>query len=181
MKLTEDLKSKLRLEFVQGIANSNGEISYPTLDDLIKKYKLAKTTLYRYAKTAGWREEKDRYQSKLNARLDRKRQREMVEAGGRIDKKSVDIANELLNTVGYHLHKNKENAESGKKVMNPTYIYSLANATLIAQKVAKLALGEATQNLKIDATISEQPLQQAVGILEELKEAKRTGNLEAIH
>ena len=45
-KLTQDLKEKIRIDFVQGIDEENGQRKSFTLDELIKKYNVAKSTLY---------------------------------------------------------------------------------------------------------------------------------------
>ena len=44
-KLTDSKKLKIRNDFVQGIEKDNQRI-YPTLDELIKKYKVAQSTVY---------------------------------------------------------------------------------------------------------------------------------------
>ena len=59
-KLTDTLKLKIRNEFVQGINESNEHKVY-TLDELIKKYNVAQSTIYRIARNEQWKIQ--RYQS----------------------------------------------------------------------------------------------------------------------
>ena len=181
MKLTEELKQQIRIEFIQGISDFEGKVIYPSLESLCKKYQISKTTLFRHAKEDSWRDQKDDYLTKLNRKLDTKRQKELLEESTKIDKSSISIAKAILVTIGQQLAKHQQDTNEGKRGINANNIHSLANAALTAQKVAKLALGESTNNVNINATINEQPLQQAIGILDELKELKRTGNLESVH
>ena len=53
-KLTDSKKLKIRNDFVQGIEKDNQRI-YPTLDELIKKYKVAQSTVYRTARKDNWK------------------------------------------------------------------------------------------------------------------------------
>ena len=55
-KLTEQLRTVIRTEFVQGIESETGDRIFYTLEDLIKKYNLASATLYRCAKKHNWKE-----------------------------------------------------------------------------------------------------------------------------
>ena len=70
-KLTQDLKEKIRIDFVQGIDEENGQRKSFTLDELIKKYNVAKSTLYRVANNENWRIEKERFQQEYLLTIDR--------------------------------------------------------------------------------------------------------------
>ena len=48
-KLTESLREKIKTEFVQGVELQSGERKIFTIDELIKKHKVASATLYRAA------------------------------------------------------------------------------------------------------------------------------------
>ena len=54
-KLTSELKSHVKTEFVQSIDLESGEKCHYTFEDLIKKYNLASATLYRAAKAENWK------------------------------------------------------------------------------------------------------------------------------
>ena len=55
-KLTETLKQKIRNDFVQGVDGEKGLKKMPSLEDLIKKYNVPKSTLYRVSKKENWKE-----------------------------------------------------------------------------------------------------------------------------
>ena len=57
MRFTEDLKEQIRIEFVQGLEDERGQRKYPTIEYLVQAHEIPKTTLYRYAKDEGWKDE----------------------------------------------------------------------------------------------------------------------------
>ena len=71
-KLTDTLKLKIRNEFVQGTNESNEHVVY-TLDELIKKYDVAQSTIYRIARNEQWKIQRDQFQQEYTEKLDRDR------------------------------------------------------------------------------------------------------------
>ena len=57
-KLTDTLKMKIRNDFVHGVDGEEKKI-FPTLDELCKQYKVAKSTVYRVARAEGWKVQKE--------------------------------------------------------------------------------------------------------------------------
>ena len=59
---------------------------------------------------------------------------------------------------------------------------SLANTALTAQKLAKLALGEATEKLDLNANINEtEAFREVMELLDTVAEQRREGDSKAIH
>ena len=54
-KLTETLKSKIKLEFIQGVELDTGDRKVFTIDELIKSHNVASATLYRTARRENWK------------------------------------------------------------------------------------------------------------------------------
>ena len=75
-KLTDSKKLKIRNDFVQGIEKDNQRI-YPTLDELIKKYKVAQSTVYRTARKDNWKLQKEQFQANLAEELDKERKKDL--------------------------------------------------------------------------------------------------------
>ncbi len=72
--------------------------------------------------------------------------------------------------------------EDGKKGMIPSQLNALANAALNAQKIAKLALGETTENLNINANIQEaDAFREAMELLDSVAEQRREANDSSVH
>ncbi len=68
-KLTEELKTQLRTEFVQGIELKSGERKHFSIEDLIKKYNVAPATLYRASQSEGWKALREQYNIELEKGL----------------------------------------------------------------------------------------------------------------
>jgi len=64
----------------------------------------------------------------------------------------------------------------------PSGIAQLSQATSIAQKVAKLALGEATHNMNLNANIQDtDAFREAMELLDSVAEQRRESNDKAVH
>jgi hypothetical protein len=149
VKLTDTLKALMRNEFVQGIQDEKGLVRYPTLEELHKVHKVAKSTLYRVANKENWKFEREKYQQELVAKQ-------------AINKNAMDI-------------------NEGKKSLFPSQINALANTAFTAQRLAKLALGEITHNVNINANIQQEAFREAMELLDELEAAKRDSSLPTTH
>jgi hypothetical protein len=69
----------------------------------------------------------------------------------------------------------------GKKSLFPSQINALANTAFTAQRLAKLALGEITHNVNINANIQQEAFREAMELLDELEAAKRDSSLPTTH
>lgn len=178
-KLTDNLKLKIRNDFVHGI-DKDGQKIYPTLDELIKKYNVAQSTIYRTAKSDNWKIQKEQFQADYQKKLDKQRQKNNISKSIQLDDQSLTLANALFATVGQTIQINNQNMKKGKKGLIPTQINALANALATAQRTAKLALGEATHN--IDATVNENndSFRRAMELLDEVEKG-RIGSIQATH
>lgn len=182
VKLTTALKEKIRIEYVQGFEEETGERKLPTLDELIKKHKVAKTTLYRAAQKDGWKGQRERFQQEYLNKLDVKRTENLVSESKKFDNTSLNLAKLLMATVGQQLRKNQEAEVAGRKGINPSQLYSLSNAALSAQRLAKLALGEATQNVNVNANFKDNSaFREAMELLDSVAEQRRKGDDSSVH
>lgn len=180
-KLTADLKIEIRNLFVQGINEDNGTRKTYTLDELYKQYNVAKSTLYRVAQQEGWRLERDKFQQKYIAELDAERTKNLTEESKKFDINSLNLAKALMATVGQNIRKNTANINAGSKNFQPSQLNALASAALSAQRLAKLALGETTDNVKLDANLQDEAFREAMELLDTVADGRRKGNDKAIH
>ena len=178
-KLTDNLKIKIRNEFVQGI-EEDGKRKVFSLDELIKKHKVAKSTLYRLSQKENWRVQREQFNNEYLAKLDDDRKKNLSEESKRFDNQSINLAKALYSTVGAIIRDNSTGISEGKKGLPPSQTNALANAALSAQRLAKLALGEATHN--INANVREaDAFREAMELLDSVAEQRRESNDTAIH
>ena len=179
-KITPTLKSKLRDEFVQGVMENDQRI-YPTLDDLKVKHKVAQSSLYRLAKDDNWKSQRDKFQQDLAEKLDAQRTKDLVNRSKKFDDQSINLATAFYTTVGQVLAYNNNQIQNGREGLKPTQINALANTIATAQRFAKLALGEATDN--INATVNENTdsFRRAMELLDHVEDQRRTESSNTTH
>ena len=66
----------------------------------------------------------------------------------------MNLAKAIFITVGNKIRTNQESERNGEEGMTSSQLQSLSTATLNAQKLAKLALGEPTENTTINARVA---------------------------
>jgi hypothetical protein len=180
-KLTNDLKSEIRVLFVQGFDDESGNRKTYTLEELALKFNIAKSTLYRNAQKDDWKTQREQFQQEYMFELDVQRKKDLTEESKRFDTNSINLAKALLTTVGQNLTKNNQEVNEGKKGLVPTQLNALANAALSAQRLAKLALGEVTHNVEINGSIQNNAFREAMELLDTVADGRRESDDKAVH
>tara|TARA_R100001244_G_scaffold132160_2_gene107353 strand:+ start:369 stop:884 length:516 start_codon:yes stop_codon:yes gene_type:complete len=158
-KLTDELKSKMKSEYVVGDANDEGFRRTKTIEQLAEENNVSINTLYKAAQRDGWREQKDNFQAEFEAEIEAQRIDEFAKESKALDSSSLNLAKAIFITVGNKIRANQESERSGEEGMTSSQLQSLSTASLNAQKLAKLALGEPTENTTINAKIAAYELQ----------------------
>lgn len=178
-KLTDAKKLKIRNDFVQGIEEDNKR-TYPNLDELIKKYKVAQSTVYRVARKENWKLQKEQFQFNLLEELDKERKKDLVKRSKSNDDNSLNIASGLYVMIGQIMQQHNQDVQTGKKSLPPTQVNALANAALSAQRLAKIALGEVTENINATITENNDSFRRAMELLDEVEES-RSRSVQSTH
>lgn len=181
-RITEDLALQLRTEFVQGVELESGERQFSTIVELVSKHNVSQTSLFRLSQKENWRQQKEEFKLQLQAKIDEKRTEKMAEESKVFDSKSVKVANQLLEIVEGKIYKNLKAIEMDTKTDNPSQILSLANTAVAAQRLAKLAFGESTDSININANIQEtDAFREAMELLDSVAESSRDSDSKAVH
>ena len=182
VKLTDTLKEKIRIEYVHGIEADTGERAIPTLDELITKYGVAKTTLYRASSTEGWKGQRERFQHEYIVKLDEERTKNLIEESKKFDNTSISLAKLLMATAEEQLERNGQDMRNGKKGFSPTQVLGIANTALAGQRLAKTALGEATHSVNLNANIQDNTaFREAMELLDSVADQRRQAGDSALH
>ena len=115
-KLTEELKIKIRDEFVHGSVGENGSRVFLTIDKLHKKYDVSRATLFRYSSEENWQSQKNKIQSEIQQALDDDRVLRIINDSKKLDDTAIRIAQALLNSVGKKLQASQV-AEQNKTLL----------------------------------------------------------------
>ena len=84
-------------------------------------------------------------------------------------------------TVGQNIRANTDNINNGSKHFQPSQLNALANAALASQKLAKLALGETTENVNLNANIQDEAFREAMELLDSIADGRRESDDKAVH
>ena len=160
-KLTDELKIKIKDQFVHGYVNELGVRNYPTVDGLVEIHNVARATLYRAVQSESWQATKNEVQTALEQIIEDERINKMFEESKRLDTNSITIAQTMLAKVARRLQedfvelaKEKDERKNGFKPISDRELLSLSHSASNAQKIGKLALGQAQEISKVAANVS---------------------------
>jgi len=183
-KLTEELKLKIRDEFVHGFTDEQGVRQYPTIKALVNRYEVSSTTLYKYSSDENWQSQKNKVQTEIQEAVDSERVNKMVSDSKRLDDTAIQIAQALLGRVGRKLQKAyKEEANNPDvEAISMQELQSASHVAQNAQKLGKLALGEAQEISKVSADVSNpEAFHRVMEQLDELANARSQGGSKPLH
>ena len=154
--LTDELKLKIKEEFIQGFLDEQEVRRYPTLDALIKRHGVARRTLYRHAAKENWQRQKNEFLTELEREGHAARLSEMISQSKRLDGNALQLSHSLMGKVARQLQKDEErHKEDGSYRGLPAVVLERLSIVVgNAQRIGKLALGEAQEISKINADVS---------------------------
>jgi hypothetical protein len=197
-KIDEDLKRKIKDEFVHGYMDGEGVRQYPTILALSKRHDVANVSLHRRSKSENWQAEKNRVQTEYENAVTRERMAKMLAYGSRLDDNAINLALGLMGDAGRRLSEDVQNRDRLRqlselpdgyekdeelskfflttKILTTQDINSLGHAVANAQKIGKLALGQAQEISKVSANVElPESLREVLDQLDELAEQKASG------
>ena len=197
-KIDEELKRKIKDEFVHGYMDDQGVRQYPTILALSKRYDVANVSLHRRSKSEDWQSEKNRVQTEYENAVAKERMAKMLAYGSRLDDNAINLALGIMGDAGRRISDDLQNRETLKqlsllpegsekeqqisnfflttKILTTHDINSLGHAIANAQKVGKLALGQAQEISKVSANVElPKSLREVLDQLDELAEQKASG------
>ena len=197
-KIDEALKRQMKDEFVHGYVDENGVRQYPTIVALSKRHDVANVSLHRRSKSEDWQKEKNRVQTEYEDAITQDRMRKMITHGSNLDDRSINLALVMLGDAARRitedqvnrlelkeiLKKNDSPARNEElkdfflvsKVLTPHEINTISSMVSNAQKIGKLALGQAQEISKVSANVTApDSLREVIEQLEELATQKSSG------
>lgn len=173
-KITEQIKEVMREEFVHGFLE-DGKRVYPSIDLLVKRHHVARATLYRLQDKENWQQQKNQVQSEIQAKIDEERIQNLVEESNKLDDRSLNIAQGLILSVGRKMQRafDMEQQDPNNEGMPIEHLRELSHIALNAQRIGKLALGQAQEISKVSAdVINPQAFREVLEELDRLAEEK---------
>tara|TARA_R110002020_G_scaffold253923_8_gene467578 strand:+ start:3140 stop:3721 length:582 start_codon:yes stop_codon:yes gene_type:complete len=178
-KLTASLREQIRIEFVQGELDPQGFRRTNTIDQLAKDHNVSINTLYKSAQKENWRQQQELFQKEYLAKLDATRMKEFVEESKKFDLTCLNMSKALLARVGQVI---RDAQGKDYNAFTPQQLDSLSGAALKIQKFARLALGEATENMNLNANIQDtDAFRNVMELLDSVAEQRRESDGSSVH
>lgn len=194
-KIDEALKLKIKDEFIYGFVDDQGVRRYPTIMALSARHNVANVSLHRWSKREDWQAEKNRVQTEYEEAVKKQRLEKMVEDGAKLDDNAITLALAMMSDAGRRIQEDRKNRmdlsaildlPSGNerdarlekfrqqhKILSTHDMNSIASTVSNAQKIGKLALGQAQEISKVSANVSApESLREVIEQLDELAAAK---------
>ncbi len=180
--IDESLKQAMLTEFIHGVIDQGGTRRYPSIDALSRNHDVARASLYRLAKSEGWQAQKNDYQTELQNQINRDRMTKAATEAKRLDDTCVQLSMAMLTVVGRSLQGLMQEENTITEASDASILGHLSNVAGNAQKIGKLALGEAQEISKVSANVSTPDAFRAVmDQLDELAASRAQGYDDAIH
>jgi len=151
---------QIRREFIYGIKDDDGEVWFPSIQDLHERHGVSTNYLYRKKNENGWGEERER----INKELEKKeyeKQIELIDNAQKFNEEMLEIITYAVQHVKSHLKNNP--TEEPKEIKD---LKRLSTTLETYQKIGRLSLGQHTDFQKQSNTNKNK---QRKEIVQELK------------
>lgn len=197
-KIDDGLKLKIKDEFIHGFVDEDGVRRYPSIKALADRHDVAYVSLHRRSSSEDWQSQKNRVQTEYENAVAQRRMMQMVEFGEKLDDAAINIALEMIEDASRRFAEDQQNRELLEniseidvdedreialakfritaKILRPHDVTSISNTVGNAQKIGKLALGQAQEISKVSANVTTpESLREVIEELDELARAKSSG------
>lgn len=172
-EIDEGLLEQMRDEYIFGIEDEEkGHRHWPSASELAEKFSVSKSTIYRKSKT--WQGDKDRYQQEMQEKRREEIMKNMLKDAERLDSNSIKVAQGSIVAAGNYIRLATEVGIGNQQgQVSPVDFQRVVAAASAAQRIGKLALGEAQFISKVATDVSiPDPLREIIEQLDEIREAR---------
>lgn len=179
-KITDDLKGLMLTEFIHGYTDEEGVKQFPSVDGLVRRHDVARASLYRIYNSENWQRQKNQYQTELQEKINKERMSKNAQESVRLDDSCIQLSMAMLTVVGKRIQEIL--VYSGEEELNTHQLQQLSDTATKAQRLGKLALGEAQEISRVSANVSNPESFRAVmEQLDELAAARSQSDSESLH
>ena len=197
-KIDDGLKLKIKDEFLHGFVDEGGVRRYLSIKALADRHDVSHVSLHRRSSSEDWQSQKNRVQTDYENAVAERRIMKMVDYGEKLDDAAINIALEMIEDASRRISEDQQNRELleniseidvdedreialakfriTSKILRPHDVTSISNTVGNAQKIGKLALGQAQEISKVSANVTTpESLREVIEELDELARAKSSG------
>ena len=157
-------------EFVEGYLDENNARVYPSVAQAGKRNGISRSAVYRLAKEQKWQEQRNRLLQEVNQKHNEQRADTLADERTLLDKRCTQLVEAALAQIAAAFtDAQKKRSVNPDYVMPESQLEALMRALTNAQKIGKLALGEAQEIQKVAADVAiPESFRQIVQELDEL-------------
>jgi hypothetical protein len=135
----------IRQKFVEGVANEDGAVTYPTLDEVAHAHGVRPSFLRQTASRQKWVQGRNIYRAELEQETRKKRREARAKESAQFDTLTLRVAHALVVMASNDIAKA---SKSGAAItLNARKV--IADIVEKAQRVGRLALGDATEHQQL--------------------------------
>ena len=165
-KVKDENIQKALMEFLEGYFDGEKRV-YPSIKEACERNGISSAQVYRIAKRDSWQDQKNLMHTQVNEKVKESRVDKLAEERILLDDRCLQLA-----TAGL-AHVNRHFQQAGEEPLTTARLESLMRTLTSAQKVGKLALGEAQEIQKVAADVTvPDAFEQFVREVEELGRRK---------
>lgn len=147
-------REQIKKQYIEGIVKEGVHYN-PSMSELAQKYNTTVQTISRWSKLENWILLKHEYKKTIEKKAMTKKTSKIAETIARFDEKCLSIAEGMINEVGRKLQASQtlQKINQNSQGLPHSEIKDLSVTALNAQKLGRLALGEASEINKTSVDI----------------------------
>ena len=146
--------SKVKAEYVEGTRDDQGNIVWPTLEQLAQRYSLSFSTVQKRAARERWAEERKIFGRKVEEARREKKSEALASEAAQFDAEVLRIARAAITQVTAHLALAAKVYRETGEPMDAAELDRLSRALERLQRAGRLALGEATHSMELQGRVA---------------------------
>lgn len=138
---------KIKTDYTQGIPDTEGNLVFPTLEELSEKHKVSMSTLKKRSAADDWRTARNMFRTKIEQKRVEQRAELLAGKAAEFDSDVFRVAELGLRHIQGHFLAAEERFRQsrGREPIGPTLLEQLSRAMDRYQRIGRLALGEPTE------------------------------------
>ena len=174
-KIDKSIIDKAKDDFVFGYVDSDKEHRvFPSILELASKYDLSNNTLYRASKLDNWQKDKNEAQAQIEEARKDQIIKNLLSEAEKLDQNSIKVSRGAIVAAGRVVQEALQNGVGHSQgQITPGDFARVINAAQNAQRIGKLALGEAQFISKVTTNVDvPEPLREIIDELDEVRKAR---------
>lgn len=155
-KIPDEKRATIKMEYIQGFSDKGQVRVFPSYKILAERHGVNDQTIYSWSKKENWQSEKNKFHTKVERKTEERKIQDLVERASQLDDACLVLSGRIITRINICLKDDEQargDATKANKILRPNDLRDMANGLAVAQKVGKLALGQANEIVKVAADV----------------------------